>query len=134
MKNLALKSLPAFLLVLAFFTSLSMQGAYAQTEAFEKVDKMPEPKDGMDGLVSYIGDNLIYPEDARKKGVEGVVVVSFVVQKEGDITDVKILRGIGTGCDEEAMRVVQGMPNWIPGEKDGSKVNTKMSLPIKFKL
>lgn len=135
MKNLTIRSLPLVLIALVYIASLPTQKAAAQNETVEeKVDKMPEPQGGMSGLMSYLGGNIKYPEAAREKGIEGVVMVSFVVKKEGEISDVAIIRGIGAGCDQEAMRVVKSMPKWTPGEKDGAKVNTQMQLPIKFKL
>lgn len=123
----------ALMLIMIFF--MNVQEGSAQTEeVLEEVDVMPVPAGGMQGLMTFMGENLKYPEQAREKGVEGVVVVSFVVQKDGSISNAEIIRGIGAGCDEEAMRVVKAFPNWTPGEKDGKKVNTKMNLPVKYKL
>lgn len=123
----------ALMLIMIFF--MNVQEGSAQTEeVLEEVDVMPVPAGGMQGLMTFMGENLKYPKQAREKGIEGVVVVSFVVQKDGSISNAEIIRGIGAGCDEEAMRVVKAFPNWTPGEKDGKKVNTKMNLPVKYKL
>jgi len=77
---------------------------------------------------------LKYPAQARRMGIEGKVYVTFVVGKEGEITDVKVLKGIGAGCDEEAIRVLSGAPNWKPGKQRGRPVRVRMQLPIIFKL
>ncbi|NCX96219.1 MAG: energy transducer TonB [Chitinophagia bacterium] len=69
-----------------------------------------------------------------KKGIQGRVIVNFVVNEDGFISDVKVLRGIGGGCDEEALRVIKAMPTWTPGEQDGKKVKTYFTQPISFRL
>ena len=78
--------------------------------------------------------NIRYPEAAIKNNVQGTVYVSFIVRTDGSVTDVKILRGIGSGCDEEAMRVVKLMPKWNPGEEKSKAVDVIFNLPIKFAL
>lgn len=83
-------------------------------------------------LVEFIGKNLVYPKMAAETGIEGMVVVSFIVEKDGSIGEVKGLKGIGGGCDEEVMRVVYSMPNFSPGLKDGKPVRTELKLPVKF--
>ncbi len=95
---------------------------------------MPEFPGGKEALFAYIGKNLKYPEQAVEEGVEGVVFVTFVVEADGKITGVKVMRGIGFGCDEEAVRVVRGMPNWTPGKQLGKPVRVKYNLPIRYKL
>ncbi len=84
-------------------------------EIFAVVENQPEFDGGMQGLIKYLGENIRYPAAAQKANVSGRVFVSFIVTKTGDIADVKILKGIGYGCDEEAIRVVSRMPNWKPG-------------------
>ncbi|MEN2282486.1 energy transducer TonB [Algoriphagus sp. SE2] len=122
-------------LMLFMFFSLNIQESNAQSqEVHEKVDVMPIPPGGMSGLMTFMSENLKYPSQAKEKGIEGTVVVSFVVQADGSVANPEILRGIGAGCDEEALRVVKSFPNWTPGEKDGKKVNTRMQLPVKYKL
>ncbi|SIN71098.1 energy transducer TonB [Algoriphagus halophilus] len=114
---------------------MNVQEGTAQTqEVHQEVDVMPQPPGGMSGLMAFMSENLKYPEQAKEKGVEGVVIVSFVVQKDGSISNPEILRGIGAGCDEEAIRVVKAFPSWTPGEKDGEKVNTQIQLPVKYML
>ncbi len=85
-------------------------------------------------LLEFIYSNIKYPELAKETRIEGVVVVQFVVEKDGSITDVKIMRDIGGGCGEEAVRVVKMMPKWIPGKQRGRPVRVLFNLPIRFKL
>lgn len=103
-------------------------------EIFDVVETMPTPPGGMEGWNKYLSNNLKYPTQARRMGIEGTVYVVFVVNTDGSIQDVDILRGIGGGCDEEAMRVVKNAPNWEPGKQRGRPVRVKMRLPIRFKL
>lgn len=101
---------------------------------FDVVETMPTPPGGMEGWNKYLSKNLKYPTQARRMGIEGTVYVVFVVNTDGSIQDVEILRGIGGGCDEEAMRVVRNAPKWEPGKQRGRPVRVKMRLPIRFKL
>ncbi len=98
------------------------------------VENMPEFPGGRKALFKYLSDNIKYPESAKKKGIHGRVFINFTVEKDGSISDVKILRGIGGGCDEEAIRVVKAMPKWKPGEQDGKVVRVDFNLPVKFVL
>jgi TonB family protein len=84
--------------------------------------------------MEYITKNLVYPSEAKKNKIEGRVFVSFIVEKDGSITNVKVLRGLGSGCDEEAIRIVEKMPNWTPGSNSGKPINVKFTLPIRFSL
>jgi len=101
---------------------------------FDVVEDMPVPSGGMEGWNNYLRENLKYPTQARKMGIEGTVYVVFVVNTDGSMQDLAILRGIGGGCDEEAMRVIRNAPNWKPGQQKGKNVKVKMRLPIRFKL
>ncbi len=103
-------------------------------QIFDVVETMPTPQGGMEGWNKYLQNNLKYPTQARRMGIEGTVYVVFVVNTDGSIQDVEILRGIGGGADEEAMRVVQNAPKWEPGKQRGKPVRVKMRLPIRFKL
>ncbi|HFA49435.1 MAG TPA: energy transducer TonB [Bacteroidetes bacterium] len=85
-------------------------------------------------MLSYLYKNIRYPAIARENGVEGMVVIRFVVEKEGNISGLKIVRDIGAGCGEEALRVVKNMPDWIPGKQRGRPVRVQYNLPVKFKL
>lgn len=95
---------------------------------------MPEFEGGEQALFQYLADNTKYPEMAREAGVSGKVYLSFVVNTDGSITDIKVLKGIGYGCDEEAKRVVRNMPLWNPGMNNGRPVRVAYNLPFGFKL
>ncbi len=101
---------------------------------FDVVETQPNPPGGMAGWNKYLSDNLKYPTQARRMGVEGTVIVVFVINTDGSIQDVEVLRGIGGGCDEEAVKIVKGAPKWEPGKQRGKPVRTRMRLPIRFKL
>jgi TonB family protein len=101
---------------------------------FTVVENQPQFPGGMEQLGSYLSKNLKYPSAAEKANVGGRVFVNFVVTKTGDVKDVRILKGIGFGADEEAVRVVAAMPRWTPGSQDGSPVNVRYNLPINFAL
>jgi protein TonB len=103
-------------------------------EIFTIVEEGAEPDGGYDAFYKYVGKQLKYPAQARRMGVEGKVYVQFVVDKDGSITDVKSMKGIGAGCDEEAVRVIQGAPKWKPGKQRGRPVKQRIVMPINFKL
>lgn len=103
-------------------------------EIFDVVETQPNPPGGMAGWNEYLRKNLKYPTQARRMGIEGTVIVVFVVNTDGSIQDVDVLRGIGGGCDEEAIQVVENAPKWEPGKQRGKPVRTRMRLPIRFKL
>jgi protein TonB len=99
---------------------------------YNRPDVQPEYKGADEARINFLRSNIKYPEDAIKAGIHGTVFVTFVVEKDGKVTHVKILRGIGKSCDEEAFRVVKMMPNWIPGKVKGENVAVQFNLPIKF--
>ena len=101
---------------------------------FTVVESMPSFPGGDEARIKYLQQNLKYPQMARESGIQGRVFVTFVVEKNGMITDVKILRGIGGGCDEEAVRVIQNMPKWKAGKQRGKPVRVQFNMPILFKL
>uniref|UniRef100_UPI00404ADC23 energy transducer TonB n=1 Tax=Algoriphagus sp. TaxID=1872435 RepID=UPI00404ADC23 len=103
-------------------------------QIFDVVETQPNPPGGMSGWNKYLSNNLKYPTQARRMGVEGTVIVVFVINTDGSIQDVEVLRGIGGGCDEEAVKVVTNAPKWEPGKQRGKPVRTRMRLPIRFKL
>ena len=101
----------------------------------KEVEVMPEPEEGLEGFLHYIRENIKYPEEARKQGIEGKVFVRFVVTKNGSISQVEVIKGMGYGLDEEAVRVVSVyQKRWKPGINKGEKVNTEMVLPINYAL
>jgi len=103
-------------------------------EPFLVVEQMPDFPGGEVELYKYLQENIKYPPMAREAGVTGVVYVRFIVDKKGKISNVTLLRGIGGGCDEEAIRVVKGMPDWNPGKQNGMPVPVYFTLPVKFIL
>ncbi len=103
-------------------------------EVFTVVEQMPEFPGGKDALAKFLASNVKYPADAKKAGVQGTVYVTFVVQASGEISNVKVLRGIGSGCDEAAMDAVKAMPDWKPGKQKGQPVSVQYNIPIKFLL
>jgi TonB family protein len=101
---------------------------------FNSVDLLPEFPGGMKGWGEYLQSALKYPEEARKNKIAGRVILSFIVLKNGSISDIKVLRGIGGGADEEAIRVVKESPKWKPGMSNGEAVNVAYTMPIFFQL
>ena len=101
---------------------------------YQTVEEMPEFPGGAEAMMKSIAGNIKYPEAAIDKNIEGRVFVSFVIEKDGSVSNVKVLRGIGGGCDEEAVRVIKGMPKWKPGIQEGKPVRVSYMMPINFKL
>lgn len=103
-------------------------------EIFDVTEVQPNPPGGMAGWNDYLKANVTYPAEAKSMGIEGTVIVVFVVNSDGSVSNPEILRGIGGGADEEALRVVQNSPNWEPAMQKDRIVNCRMRLPIRFKL
>ncbi len=103
-------------------------------DIFTKVEEMPTPPGGFQAFYTYIGREIKYPKQARQMGVEGKVFVQFIVEKDGTISNIETVKGIGAGCDAESVRVVAGSPKWTPGKQGGREVKTRMILPISYKL
>ena len=97
-------------------------------------EEYPSFPGGEEALYKYIDDNLRYPEKAREEGITGTVVIRFVVEKDGSISNATIAREIGGGCGAEAKRIVEGMPKWKPGRQSGKPVRTEFTLPVQFRL
>jgi TonB family protein len=108
--------------------------ASQQDKVYTVVEKQPEFPGGYDAMMEFIKANMRYPAEARQKGIEGTVYISFIVGKDGAVSDVKPIRGIGVQADSEAVRVVESFPNWIPGKQSGEAVNVRFVLPLKFAL
>ncbi len=109
-------------------------GSDTSNVVYEVVEIQPSPAGGMAGWNKYLSENLRYPPNAQRKGIEGTVIVAFVVNTDGTTTDIEILRSVGGGCDEEVIRIVQGSPKWTPGMQRGTPVRTRMRLPLRFML
>jgi len=99
-----------------------------------QIDHVPVFPGGIPAYQKYLMDNIKYPTEARLGGIEGVVYVSFVIEKDGSVSNVEIIRGIGGGCDEEVVRVFQGMPKWTPGERQGKIVRVRVRSSVRFTL
>jgi periplasmic protein TonB len=107
---------------------------HVEQEIFTIVEEQPTFPGGEEKLMEYLGKNISYPPMAKESGIQGTVFVTFVVEPDGSVTNAKILRGIGGGCDEEAVRVVRNMPRWQPGKQRGKPVRVQFNLPIRFIL
>ena len=105
-----------------------------EQEIFQIVEEMPSFPGGEAELMKYVGSHIKYPQIARETGIQGRVFVGFVVEPDGSISNVKLLRGIGGGCDEEAMRVIKSLPKWKPGKQRGKAVRVSYQIPVFFKL
>lgn len=105
-----------------------------EEEIFMVVEDDPEFPGGLDALAQYLAKNIQYPDLARQNNITGRVYVTFVVEKDGSVGQVKVLRDIGGGCGAEAMRVVKSMPKWKPGKQRGKPVRTQFNLPVNFDL
>ena len=105
-----------------------------ENKVFDVVEQMPKFPGGDAALMKYLSENIKYPVVAQENGVQGRVTVSFVVERDGSITDVKIVRSVDPSLDREAQRVVRSMPKWIPGKQNGSAVRVKYNVPVQFRL
>lgn len=103
-------------------------------EVFLVVEEKPEPEGGFKAFYEYIAKKLKYPKAATKTRTQGQVYLQFIIDKDGSITNISVLKGIGMGCDEEAVRVLSSSPKWKPGKQRGHPVKVKVSVPIRFKL
>jgi protein TonB len=101
---------------------------------FAAVEQEPKFPGGEDAFIRYLGKNIRYPAVAKENNTQGKVFMSFVVEKDGSLTDIKVVRGIGGGCDEEATRVLRQSPKWTPGVQNGRKVRVAYTIPISFTL
>lgn len=106
----------------------------ANDKVLEKAEVMPEFPGGEQAMMDFVAKNVQYPQEARDKEISGRVLVGFIVEKDGSIGDVKVVKGIGGGCDEEAVRVVKAMPKWKPGKDKGKPVRVSYMMPFTFKL
>jgi periplasmic protein TonB len=106
----------------------------SEVEIFTVVEESPSFPGGDVARIKFLQQNIVYPQMARESGIQGTVYVTFVVERNGNVTDVRVLRGIGGGCDEEAVRVIKAMPKWQPGKQRGKPVRVQFNMPIKFTL
>ncbi len=105
-----------------------------ETRVFEVVEQMPQFPGGDAALMQYLSSHIKYPVVAEENGIQGRVVCTFVVERNGSITDVRVVKSVDPSLDKEAVRVIKGMPNWIPGKQNGSAVRVKYTVPVTFRL
>ena len=123
------------LICFLFMMALPMNAqSESSTKVYDAVDEMPSFPGGLNGLMTFLAQNMVYPVTAQENGVQGRVIVSFVVETDGSITDVKVARSVDPFLDREAMRIVKAMPKWTPGKKDGKPVRVKYTVPVVFRL
>lgn len=132
-KNVSLKvALMMFVLLFSFMTST------AQTKkndmVFDVVEVMPQYPGGQIAMLKYIMENIKYPEQAMKEGIQGRVTVRFIVEKDGSISDVRPVLSVHPLLNKEAVRVVESMPKWSPGKQNGKPVRVRFNVPVMFKL
>ncbi|GAB2946927.1 hypothetical protein GCM10027048_09920 [Hymenobacter coalescens] len=115
----------------------NVSASVADTSAakvYAYVDQMPQPPGGMDGLMQYLNKNIQYPAEALDHHVEGKVYINFSIDPTGHVRDVRVAKGIGAGCNEEAVRVISQMPRWQPGLHNGQAVGVSYTIPVAFTI
>jgi periplasmic protein TonB len=115
-------------------TQLDDEKAVESDETFVIAEHMPEFPGGISALQEFLYKNIEFPAGAAQVGVQGTVYVFFIVEKDGSVSSIKTVRGIGGGCDEEAERVIRMLPKWTPGEQRGKPVRVSFNIPVIFKL
>lgn len=132
-----------FLCSLFIFISINTFGQRTEKDSIsnvswkktlEDLDQKPEFPGGNSALFNYLKDNIKYPADAVEEKLEGRVILTFIVNREGKIVNAKVKKSVSPSCDKEALRIVRSMPDWIPGMKDGKAVTVQYTLPVTFKL
>ena len=119
---------------IAVNTNESEEKKEVANKVFDVVEQMPSFPGGNEALMKFLQENVKYPVVAQENGVQGRVVVSFVVERDGSITDVKVVRSVDPSLDKEATRVVKSMPHWIPGKQNGAAVRVKYNVPVSVRL
>ena len=104
------------------------------SDAFDVVEKMPEYPGGIEAFMKFLSENVRYPEAASKAGIQGRVLVEFIVEKDGSISNIHVIQNVNEYLDAEAVRVVGTMPKWTPGMHEGKAVRVKYAVPISFRL
>ena len=105
-----------------------------ETKVFDVVEQMPSFPGGMGALMQYLSSHIKYPVVAEENGIQGRVICTFIVERDGSITDTRVARSVDPSLDKEAVRVINSMPRWIPGKQNGSACRVKFTLPVTFKL
>ena len=132
-KNVSLK-VALMMLVLLFSFMTSTAQTKKNNMVFDVVEVMPQYPGGQIAMLKYIMENIKYPEQAMKEGIQGRVAVRFIVEKDGSISDVKPILSVHPLLNKEAVRVVESMPKWTPGKQNGKPVRVRFNVPVMFKL
>ena len=132
MKNF-IKVLFFIALLFSFNNELCAQ-AENEDSVYIIIEESPKFIGGEKARIEFLVNNMTYPETARENGIQGTVYITFVIEIDGSVSNVKILRGIGSGCDEEVIRVIKLMPKWEPGKQRGKAVRVQFNMPVKFTL
>ena len=114
--------------------TLRIDTTVVEQEIFGLAEQMPAFQGGEKAMFEFVSENLVYPQEAIEAGIEGRVFVRFWINEDGSLSDFEVPRGIGYGCDEEAVRVIQSMPKWQPGKQMGKVVRVQYIVPVNFKL
>ena len=122
------------MLTMLFGFSITEAQAQRKDKVYDIVEVMPQYPGGMPELMEYLAKNIKYPIQAQKKGIEGRVTVRFIVEKDGSISNVTVVRHIHPLLDKEAVRVIKAMPKWSPGMLNGKPVRVKFNIPVAFRL
>ena len=125
-------------IVLAIMVTLSInaqsEATHVEEKVYDVVEEMPQFPGGPSALFEYLSNNLQYPVVAEENGVQGRVIVTFIVEKDGSISNAKVVKAVDPALDKEAIRLVESMPNWIPGKQNGEPVRVKYTVPVTFRL
>lgn len=132
-KNVSLK-VALMMLVLLFSFMTSTAQTKKSNMVYDVVEVMPQFPGGQIAMLKYIMENIKYPKQIMEEGIQGRVTVSFIVEKDGRVSNVKLLRSVQPSLDKEAIRVVKSMPKWTPGKHNGKPVRVRFNLPVMFKL
>lgn len=133
MKKLILMSMMAVLCIMTMSAQKTVVSQKSQ-KVYDTVDQMPEFAGGMSALIDYLSTNIKYPQDAIKQNLSGRVLVMFVVETDGSVSNVKVAKNVFPSLDAEAVRVVKAMPKWIPGRHKGKIVRVNYAVPIVFSI
>ena len=132
-KNVSLKVALMMLVLLFSFTTSTAQ-TKKNNMVYDVVEVMPQFPGGQIAMLKYIMKNIKYPKQIMEEGIQGRVTVSFIVEKDGRVSNVRLLRSVQSALDKEAIRVVKSMPKWTPGKQNGKPVRVRFNLPVMFKL
>jgi protein TonB len=122
------------LMVIKPVSIFSQNNKTKNDQVYTVVETMPKYPGGQEALMDFLAKNIQYPQAAKEAGITGTVIASFVIEKNGNVSDIKILKGLGSGCDEEVIRVVNLMRKWKAGKQNGKEVRVQYNLPVKFSL